>query len=131
MSARQQRALQLLLQSNTDVVWIRVLTVQRVSPYVHVCSSDLGPTAQKKKAKIFHLPVLHGSGVERQSHAALQEDRGEKNTRVRIPDASLESFALALLVEVFQRRTFARGVKSGTPSIALLHKEVSGIQRHT
>lgn len=87
------------------VVWIWVLTVQRVSPYVHVRPSDLCPTALKRNAKMFHLPVLHGSGVVRQSHAALQE-RQKRNSGVRILDAPLESFALAPLIEVFNA-TFA------------------------
>lgn len=54
------------------------LTVHRVSPYVHVRSCDLCPTVLKRKPKMVHLPVLHGSGVVRQSHAALQEDRKKK-----------------------------------------------------
>lgn len=120
---------QLLLLSNTDVVWIWVLTVQRVSPYVHVRPSDLCPTALKRKAKMFHLPVLHGSGVVRQSHAALQEDRKETAgleflTRHRNHLLSLPSLR-------FSTQRLQGRVKRGTPSIALLHKEVSGIQRHT
>lgn len=79
-----------------------------------------------------HLPVLHGSGVVRQSHAALKGDRKKKNNRVRILDAPLEPFALAppLPHRCFSTRNVCRGEsKRGTPSIALLHKEVSGIQR--
>lgn len=58
------------------VVWHRGRTMHPAYPYVHVCPSDiLCPTVLKRKANMVHLPVLHGSGVVRQSHAALQEDR--------------------------------------------------------
>lgn len=78
--AQPMCALQLLLLSNTDAVRIRGADG---TSCLSICARPLlwfmsNGVKEREAKEMAHLPVLHGSGVVRQSHAALQEERKKK-----------------------------------------------------